>query len=144
VKNAVSIGEDPAAERHDAQRELNFGDLVKTYIEQYARPHKKSWHRDQVRLETHFGKWKTRRLSDLARAEVVKVQHTLKEQRGPIESNRSLMLLRSVFNWAIDEEKFAGDNPAQNLTFFKEGKRRRFLSVDELMRVNEALLQETD
>ncbi len=114
------------------------------YLEQHAKPHKRSWRRDQVRLDTHFGKWKTRRLSDLSRAEVVKTQHALREQRGPIESNRSLMLLRSVFNWARDEGIFTGDNPAQSLTYFREGKRRRFLSADELMRVNEALLQETD
>jgi integrase len=117
---------------------------VQAYLEQHSKPHKSSWKRDEARLAAHFGRWNTRRLSDLSRAEVLKVQHAIKQQHGPIASNRAMMLLRSVFNWAIGEQKLAGENPALGLTFFKEGKRRRFLSADELMRVNEALLKESD
>jgi integrase len=144
VKSAVVNGNDPAAARKDAQRELTFGSLIETYIDQHAKPHKRSWRRDETRFAAHFSKWKPRRLSDLSRSEIVKLQHAIKVQHGPIASNRAMQLLRALFNWAIDEGKFNGDNPADNLTFFKEGQRRRFLSADELMRVNEALLQESD
>lgn len=45
---------------------------------------------------------------------------------------------------AIDWKTFAGENPAARIKMFKEHKRERFLSPDELQRVNDALLQEPD
>ena len=144
TKTAIVNGEDPAAERKNSRREVTFGELVQAYLEQHSKPHKQSWKRDAARLEAHFGRWNARCLSDLSRAELVKLQHTIREEHGPIASNRAMMLLRSVFNWATGEQKFSGDNPALGLTFFKEGKRQRFLNAGELSRVNEALLQEPD
>jgi integrase len=56
--------------------------------------------------------------------------------------NRSVALIRSMFNFARKKRHFSGENPAASVDFFPEEKRERFLSPDELRRVNEALLQE--
>jgi integrase len=55
-----------------------------------------------------------------------------------------MTLLRAVFNWGMSEGIVRGANPAIGLKFYQERKRERFLSPDELQRVNEALIAETD
>jgi integrase len=144
IKTKVVNGEDPFAAGEDARRQMTFGELAQAYLERYSKPHKRSWKRDETRLNAHFGRWRTRRLADISREEIGRVQREMAEQNGQCASNRATVLLRSVFNWAINERLFAGANPATGLKFYKENKRERFLSPDELRRVNEALMVETD
>jgi integrase len=94
------------------------------------------------RIEVHFGRWQTRRLSDVSREEVGRVQLAIARQHGRVASNRALTLLRAVFNWGKAAGIFAGDNPAVGLEFYPEQKRERFLSPEELRRVNDALIEE--
>jgi hypothetical protein len=47
-----------------------------------------------------------------------------------------------MFNLAKDWGMMTGDNPATRIKLFPERKRDRFLSPDELGRVNQALAQE--
>ena len=49
-----------------------------------------------------------------------------------------------MFNLAGDWEMLLGDNPAARIRQFKETRRERFLTPDELHRVNNALMQEPD
>jgi integrase len=70
------------------------------------------------------------------------MQNVLKVERGLYESNRVAVLLRTMFNIARDMQLFDGDNPAARIKLFREDKRERFLSPEELQRVNAALAQE--
>jgi integrase len=47
-----------------------------------------------------------------------------------------------MFNVARDMKFYAGENPAARIKLFREEKRERFLSPEELRRVNEALILE--
>jgi integrase len=49
-----------------------------------------------------------------------------------------------MLNRAVDWEMLRGANPAQRMKLFREQKRERYLSPDELQKVNAALLQEPD
>ena len=73
----------------------------------------------------------------------MKLQHHIAEKHGQVESNRTLELLRAVFNkgakWGL-----TNDNPALGFERFREVPRARFLSDDELRRLNAALLQEVE
>jgi integrase len=70
------------------------------------------------------------------------MQNVLKRERGLYESNRVAVLLRTMFNIARDMKLFPGDNPAGRIKLFREDKRERFLSPEELARVNQALAEE--
>jgi integrase len=87
--------------------------------------------------------WDDRRISDISAAEVLKLQQKIAQEHGQIEANRSLELLRAVFNkaqrWGI-----AKDNPAVGFDRFREIRRDRFLSDDELRRLNAALSEESE
>ncbi|MGC2303514.1 tyrosine-type recombinase/integrase [Candidatus Binatus sp.] len=143
-RTAIAHGEDPAEARKQQHRELTFGDLTAAWLERHAKAHRKTWERDKRRLEVHFVRWQTRRLSDVSREEVGREQHKIAQRHGQVASNRAMTLLRAVFNWGISEGIVTGRNPAIGLTFYHEQKRERFLSPDELQRVNEGLMAETD
>lgn len=143
VKAAVVTGNDPSEQRRNEQRELTFATLAARYIDQHAKPHKRSWKEDQRRITAHLlPRFGTRRLSDVKPDEIVAMQNVLKRERGLYESNRVAVLLRTMFNIARDMKLFAGDNPAGRIKLFREAKRERFLSPEELARVNQALAEE--
>jgi integrase len=142
IRTAVAKGEDPHAQRQAERNESNFGALRKRYLEEYSKVHKRSWVRDERRLE-RCKAWDRRRLSDISADDVLKLQYRIAEQHGRIEANRSLELLRGVFNKA-QYWKLAESNPALGFERFKEVRRDRFLSDDELRRLNTALIEEPE
>lgn len=100
-------------------------------------------HQDELGLKLYIPKsWDSRRVSDITRDEIVKLHDSIGAERGHYSANRVIALLRCMWNCALDWKCFVGENPAARVRMFKESKRERFLSVEELQRVNEALLQE--
>ncbi len=143
VKAAVAGGNDPSEERRNDRRELTFATLAARYVAEHAQPHKRSWKEDQRRINVHLmPRFGTRRLSDVKPDEIIAMQNVLRRERGLYESNRVAVLLRTMFNIARNMKLFAGDNPADRIKLFREDKRERFLSPEELRRVNEALADE--
>lgn len=79
----------------------------------------------------------------VARKENPRVKDQEQRKKGiPYAANHVLRLLRSMFNLARDWGMLVGDNPATRIKLLSETKRDRFLSPDELARVNTALAQE--
>lgn len=142
VKADIARGEDPSADRERERGEPTFGSLADRYIEQHARPHKKSWRRDDSRIKAHFQKWRSRRLGDVSADEVARTHQDIADGHGRVEANRAITLLRSIFNVARDWGYLVGANPAERVKQFHEDRRDRFLSPDELRRLNEALAEE--
>ena len=64
------------------------------------------------------------------------------EENGRYAANRTVALLRPTFNLGRYWRLFDGSNPTERIKMFREEKRERFLSPDELRRVNEALAEE--
>lgn len=145
IRTAIARGEDPAGEAKEARRELTFGELADAYMERHAKPHKRSADKDAWLLKAYIPKgWNGRRVSDISRNEISKLHARIGDEHGRYGANRTLALLRTMFNLARSWELFKGDNPAQGIKQFKEQKRERYLSPEELQRVNAALLEEPD
>jgi integrase len=141
-KATIAAGGDPTAAD---DRAVTFGALMSRCVEHAKTHNKKTWRRDEQMLALYTPKgWLTRRLPDVTRDEIVRLHTEIGKENGRYSANRMVALLRSMFNMAIDLKLFAGDNPASRIKMFKEEKRKRFLSPEELQRVNEALLQEPD
>jgi integrase len=142
IRAAIAEGRDPHGERQADKNEGTFGDLRKRYIEEYSKVHKRSWLRDERRLD-RCGPWRNRRLSTIEPTDVLKLQHRIAEEHGRIEANRVLELLRAMFNkarrWGMTDS-----NPVLGFERFREVRRDRFLSDDELRRLNAALLEESE
>jgi integrase len=119
-------------------------DLCERYMRDYSRPHKREResHRDQRRIERHFAKLARKPIDDISVAEVVALHQSIADNHGPIEANRAMQLLRSIYNTAQGWE-LTTHNPVK-VRMFKETKRDRFLSPEELLRVNDALVNDAD
>jgi len=145
IRTAIARGEDPAGDAQTARKELTFGELTSTYRERHAKPHKRPAWQDENTLRRYVPKaWSSRRLSDITRSDVAQLHGKVGEAHGRYAANRTLALLRTMFNLARTWELFKADNPAQGIKQFKEQKRERYLSPEELQKVNAALLEEPD
>jgi integrase len=137
---AAANGNDPAAQRHRNREAPTFKQLAERYIEEYAKPKKRTWQKDRRLLDNNLiptlGRLKAHTVTraDL-RAELNKV----KNRPAPIEANRTFEVVRRLFNWAIEEEILA-DNPAFKLPKpADETPRERTLTADELQALWRAL-----
>lgn len=139
MRAAIIDGRDPAEERQEARREATFADLAHKYIERHAKPHRRSWPTDEGRLKRHLSGWNARRLSSITSADVERLKHAIAEASGPVEANRTLSLLRTMFGRARLWGLFKGDSPTLGIKLFPEQKRDRFLGRDELKRVLDAI-----
>jgi len=145
-REAIAHGRDPFSERErkrGAERNaVTFGELAKQFIELHAKPHCRSWERMQARLEKHFGRWNSYRLKDITPALVTKA-HIQIAEKGQVEANRALQLLRLVFNKGKDLDLWDDENPVKNpvegLTFYPEEPDTQALTSGEMERVMVAI-----
>ena len=120
IKAAVSLGRDPATERSAERQVLTFRDLTEIYIERYAKPHKRTWQRDAQMLAGYLTSWNNRRLSELTAAEVARLHERLGRENGRYAANRTVALLRTIFNLARDWGYLKENNPAARVKFYRE------------------------
>ncbi len=141
---AVKGGIDVESQRQKVRDEDTLDTVFEVWLEQFAKPHKKSWKEDERRyalyLKKQFGKkpvsWLT---TDRVRKWHKDITSMLK-QRGsgnitPSTANRVLALLSTIYNQAVPHIK----NPCRGIKKFREESRDRFLQPDELKRFFDAL-----
>ncbi|MBV8452289.1 MAG: DUF4102 domain-containing protein, partial [Deltaproteobacteria bacterium] len=97
IRAAIAQGGDPYTERQAGRHEPTFGELSHRYITEHSKTHKRSWPRDERRL-ARCKAWDGRRISDIGTVDVLKFQQKIAQEHGPVEANRTLELLRAVFN----------------------------------------------
>lgn len=143
IKTVIANGGDPALERERERKEPIFRNLVEDYIERHAKPHKRSWKEDENQIRRYVPQgWHARKLSDISHDDVAKLHGTVGREHGRYAANRLVRLLRTMFNLARDWGYSTEANPAARIKQFHEEKRERFLSPEEVARVNGALVEE--
>ena len=138
---AVLDGADPQDARKRRLAAPTFAELCHEFMERHSRVHKRSWRDDQSRVDNHLvpslGALKA---ASVTRADVAELHEKI-GKRTPIEANRVLGLIRRIFVLAESWERIpAGHpNPATGITKFKERKRERWVTADELPRLAESI-----
>ena len=128
-------GLDPATEKKKlTARAETVAELAKLYVEQYARPKKRSWKKDEQILNREvlplIGR---RRLVDVVRQDVRDVLRPIMGRDAPIRANHTLGVIRKMYNWAIDERDMPIANPAARIEEPGEVQNRhRYLKPGEL------------
>lgn len=137
----IERGKDPSTERKALRKAPTMSELCERYLVDHAGTRKKAKSSAQDRrLVERFilPKMGKRKVADLTRADFYKVHHDLRET--PYQANRLLALLSKMMNlaekWGVRSD---GSNPCRHVEKFKEAKRERFLSADELARLSEVL-----
>jgi integrase len=100
-------------------------------------------------VRPRFGR---RRIGDIGKDEIKKLHREIsttggrKNNGAAYQANRVLMLLTTMYNFAIDDKKLLpkGANPCVEVEANKERSRRRYLSDEELVSVKAALDQHPD
>jgi integrase len=132
----VVKGGDPAGDRGRERRELTVGELADRYIAEHVRLHNKpstvvEFERlVAARIKPAFG---SRRLSSLTRSDIRAWHAGLRV--SPYAANRAMAVLRKMFSLAVNEWELLNDNPVLGMKMFRELKRERYASDDDLARI---------
>ncbi len=120
----------------DIKREskVRFSELVSLYVERHSKPNKKAWHND-----VHYFKPIKRFFGNIVISKVTQgmVEDYIADRLnsvGKCSVNRELTMLKSMFAKAVEWEKLSM-NPCVRLRKFKEPKRSRFLTKEEITRL---------
>jgi integrase len=139
LKRIVDMGGDPMSDRHDDRASPDVSHLARRYLEEHAvRKAPRSRMDDQSMLEKlvlpEIGRMKVARVR---RDDIDRIHREVSKTR-PIRANRVAQLLSKMFALAIRWE-YRTDNPVQGLEKNQEGRRNRYLSMDELERLTAVL-----
>ncbi len=135
---AVAKGQDPATEKQAARDVLTFGDLAKSYIKDYAEPHKKSWKEDQRQLAADLlPKWQNRPAADLEAEDLIALLTAKVRNGSPVAANRLRALVSRIYTFAAEQRLVAPTaNPVVGVKKpTKETSRDRVLTDDEIRRI---------
>ena len=137
----VSAGRDPAEDRDRARAAHALGSVFEQFLAEHVETKLKLQSAQEYR---RIGRLyvlpalKNRLVSDVKRSELARLHHGMRDK--PYQANRTLALLSKFFNWC---EKHGlrpdGSNPCRHVGKYRERKRERFLSEEELARLGEAL-----
>lgn len=135
-QSRVANGADPAAEKQAERVAETFEELAADYLRLHAMREKRSWRKDQLILDKdvlpRFGK---RKAKDIARRDIIAMLDEIVARGAPIQANRTLEIVRKVFNWAIVREIVTA-NPCYLVGKpSHENQSDRVLSEDEIRSV---------
>lgn len=137
----VETGADPIAERRTARDVRTFGDVADDFLSLHVATRRKSRTGTEYRqilkmiVLPAIG---SKRIIDVRRPDAASLHGKL--AATPYEANRALALMSAIWNWAARRGEVAlADNPARAIERYPELGRERFLTVDELARLGDAL-----
>ena len=141
----VTKGSDPVAERTVMRKASTIKELAERYLEEHAKTKKKasSLDRDERLLKRFIlPALGSKKVIAVTRADVARLHHSV-GQETPIQANRVLAVLSKMMTlaikWGIRPE--LDGNPCRYVERYKEAKRERYLSPDELARLGKALAE---
>lgn len=137
----IDKGIDPKLEKSKIAKEMSFSNLFNEFMEKHSKLHKKSWKDDEDRYKIHLSHFAKKRIGIISKADVIQFHASMAQKNGIYSANRTLALLTTIFNKAIDWG-WEGVNPCAGIKKFKEKSRERFIQGDEITRFFESLNNE--
>jgi integrase len=137
----VERGGDPAEDKQTNRKAATFKEAADRYMKEHAVAKKKpkSIIEDRRLLDkVILPVFASMRVTGITRADIAKFHHGLRKTR--YQANRALALLSKLFNlcekWGLRAD---GTNPTRHVEKFKEYKKERYLTPEELSRLGVAL-----
>jgi integrase len=83
---------------------LTVADLIDLFIKKYAKPHKKSWHKDELTLAKDVRPaWGDRPATEITKLDATTLLQTIVDRGRPGQAQNALESTRRMYNWAIDQ-----------------------------------------
>ena len=147
----VTLGGDPSAARSQERASLTLGDVVDAYMRDHVTSKRKAKTETEYKIviERHIKPAiGNMRASMVAPADVARMQSAIVRGKrrngntGRTIANRALAVLSAAFNWAQGVALVPdGHNPTKRVERFKEQRKERFLTSDELSALGDALVE---
>jgi integrase len=141
VLGAVAHGHDPARQKSNERTAPTVAELADRFMTEHVEPKRKrgtaQFYRDILNriVKPSLG---TTKADKLSRQQVGKLHSSLADT--PFQANRALAVLGSMYAFAERSNIVPeGVNPARRIEKFKETRRERFLTVEELERLGSAI-----
>ena len=140
----IDDGRNPNREKDDARLSPTVAQLAERFLDEYVPAHCKQ--RTRVEYEHAVKRYILPTLGSikvlvLARDDVAALHHDMRDM--PYQANRTLGVLSKMMNlaeaWGLRADR---SNPCYHVRKYKERKRERFLSADELARLGRVLAGE--
>lgn len=116
-------------------RLTTFGAVADRYVREYVETHTKaSTIKETKRILDRDVKplWAERAIWDINRQDVNSVLDAIADRGALVQANQTLVRLRTLFRWAVDEELITADPTARVRKRVKETARDRVLTDDEI------------
>jgi len=128
---------DPGAalvgKRRKERESDTFAELAEEYLEKWARPRKRSAAEDERILRRDvIPLWGRRKAKDIRRRDVIELLDGIVLRGSPIAANRSLAVIRKLYNWAMSRDIVDATPCAAIPAPSKENRRDRVLSETEI------------
>ena len=132
VLREAALGNDPAGSVKAARLGDTFGELAEQYMDRHAKVHKRSWREDRRALDRDLlPRLKHRKAKDVRRADILALIDAIIERGAPVLANRTLEIVRRIFNWGIEKE-IVDANPCVAIKPMPESSRDRVLNEAEI------------
>ena len=137
---------DPLEQRQRAAQGETVAALCEAYMERYAKPQKRSWTEDQRRIKARIlPVWGSLKARAVRRSDVAALHTRIGTKEGkPYEANRVRELVARIFElgrqWGFVPEDMT--NPGTGIDDYKEAKRDRWITPEELPRLAQAINEE--
>ena len=140
-KAEVAAGSDPSAHKSASRQAPTVSQLCDRYLEEHAKGRKKpSSLRNDAQMIVRFIKpdLGARKVASATVEDIARLHQRLRNT--PYQANRLLALLAKMFSlaeaWGLRSN---GSNPTRHVGKFREQKRQRYLTNEELERLGEVL-----
>ncbi|TDX60767.1 site-specific recombinase XerD [Methylosinus sp. sav-2] len=136
----VRLGADPAADKASQRQAATVAELVEAFRAEHVEGKLKassgrSYRAGLDALKAAHGSLKAEALT---RGQVAALH--LKMRESPYAANRALATWSKMFAWGMKRSLIRkGENPAREIDRYREDKRERFLTTEELARLGDAL-----
>lgn len=137
----VRLGADPAGERDRRKVSPTMKEFGQRFLDEHVALHCKPSTQAEYRRSVELfinPKIGSHRMIDITRADVVEIHQSMKAT--PYQANRTLGVLSIMFTvahtWGVRSD---GVNPCWKVKRYKEQKRERYLTPDELARLGKVL-----
>jgi integrase len=128
----AALGGDPAAERERLKQEPTFEHLANEYIDRHASAKRSLAEDIRIIRKDLVEALGPLRISEISRRDVIVLVNAVMDRGAPIMANRTLALLRKMFNFGI-EQALTESNPCSRIRRpGKERQRDRVLSEVEI------------
>ena len=137
ARNLLAGGKDPGAELVNARRAERTAEtveeLTEEYLQKWARPRKRSADEDdRILRKDVLPLWGQRKARDIRRRDVIALLDRIVARGAPIQANRTLEVVRKMFNWAISRDVLEVNPCHMVRPPSRESARDRVLRADEL------------